>query len=257
MSAKSFLKRIVPSALQPLLLRGYLGVTSLIYKGTKNECPCCNGTFKKFLTFDGYGVKRENARCPKCGSLERHRLLWLFMKNELNITSKKLNLLHIAPEPGIQQLLEPLKNIDYLSADIAHPLAMVKMDITDIKYPDNSFDAIICAHVLNHVNDDAKAMSELYRVMRPTGWIIVQTPVDYNREHTFEDATVKTEADRKKVFGQQDLARIYGKDFLSRLQHAGFKVEVVHYCKQLGAGVAERMGLLQDDELFFCTKLKS
>jgi len=257
MTLKTILKNIVPSALQPSLLKVYLKTTSLLYKGTKHECPCCNGQFTKFLTFDGYGVKRANARCPKCGSLERHRLLWLFMKNELDITNKKLNLLHIAPEPGIQQLLQPLKNIDYLSADIAHPLAMVKMDITDIKYPDNSFDAIICAHVLNHVDDDAKAMSELYRVMRPNGWIIVQTPVDYNREHTFEDATVKTETERKKIFGQQDLARIYGKDFLSRLQHAGFQVEVVRYCEKLGTEVAQRMGLLQDDELFFCTKLKS
>lgn len=254
MSIKSILKNIIPTNLQPALLRAYLKTTSVLYKGTKHECSCCNGKFRKFLTFDGYGTKRENARCPKCGSLERHRLLWLFMKSELNIFNKKISLLHIAPEPGIQQLLQPLKNIDYLSADIASPLAMVKMDITDIQYPDNSFDAIICAHVLNHVDDDKKAMNELYRVLKADGWIIIQTPVDYNREKTFEDSSAKTSAERKKVFGQQDLARLYGKDFIDRLRAANFNVKIVHYGKTLGSEISERMGLMEDDEIFYCTK---
>ncbi len=256
MSIKTVLKKILPNSLQPILLRGFLKITSILFAGTKYECACCNGKFKTFLTFDGYGVKRKNARCPKCGSLERHRLLWLYMKNELAILNKNIKLLHIAPEPGIQKLLQPLNNIDYLSADIVSPLAMVKMDITDIHYPADSFDAIICAHVLNHVNDDIKAMTELYRVLKPDGWIIIQTPVDHNREITFEDPTAKTAVERKKIFGQEDLARIYGKDFIKRLENSGFIVKTEQYCKVIGAEVSERMGLIKDDVLFFCTKFK-
>ena len=254
MSFKSTLAKVVPSSFKPFLLNLYLKVTAQVHKGDQVECPCCKGQFKKFLSFDGYGKKRENARCPKCGSLERHRLLWRYMTDKLGILEKVLKVLHIAPEPGIQDLLQPLKNIDYLSADIVHPLAMVKMDITNIQYPDESFDSIICAHVLNHVDDDEKAMRELHRVLKPGGWAIIQCPVDYNQEQTFEDRSAKTAEERIKVFGQEDLIRIYGKDFIDRLKGANFTVNLDYYAKDLGPEQTARLGLLDEDEIYFCTK---
>jgi len=149
----------------------YIYIT-IRYFGLRFKCPCCDGCFRKFLFF---GAKpRPNARCPRCGSLERHRLLWLYLRNKINFFSDHLKVLDIAPIHFFQKKCKKLKNLDYISADISSPIAMIKMDITDINLHDNQFDCIICYHVLEHILDDEKAMRELFRVLKPGGWAILQ-----------------------------------------------------------------------------------
>ncbi len=187
-SLKSILKKFIPKKYQPQAQRIYFNLRNLWYLGNRFICPCCNGHFRKFLPF---GVKpRANAQCPRCGSLERHRLLWLFLKKKTNFFKDSLKVLDIAPVDFFQQKCKVLPNLDYISADISSQIAMIKMDITNICLPDNQFDCIICYHVLEHIPNDKEAMRELFRVLKPGGGAILQSPVDYNREKTFEDPNI-------------------------------------------------------------------
>ncbi len=147
---------------------------------TRVRCPLCGKTARRFRPFGGGTVVRPNARCPRCDSLERHRLIWLYLRDETDLftpAAEPRRMLHVAPEPVLRERLagEPL--IDYLSADLEPGVADVQMDITAIDFPDDSFDVIYCSHVLEHVPDDALAMRELCRVLRPSGWAILQVPI--------------------------------------------------------------------------------
>jgi SAM-dependent methyltransferase/DNA-directed RNA polymerase subunit RPC12/RpoP len=223
----------------------------LRYRGNRYICPCCGGRFRRFLP---YGVtRRANAECPECGSKERHRLLWLFLKNRTDILTTKLRVLHVAPEEIIRKNLLGMSNLDYLSADLVSPLATVRMDITRIPFDDNSFDAILCSHVLEHVDDDHKAMLELCRVLRSGGWAIIQVPLDKNRGSTFEDPRVVSPSERERLFGQKDHVRVYGRDYKSRLERAGFTVRIEGYARELGDD-ALKFGLDPDEDIYYCTK---
>lgn len=163
-------------------------------------------------------------------------------------------MLHVAPEPVLQQKLSSLDNLDYVSADLESPLAKVKMDITDIGYPDHSFDVILCCHVLEHVMEDRKAMSELLRVLKPGGWAILQSSIDTEREKTFEDPKVISPEDREQLFGQKDHVRIYGCDYPERLEKQGFVVKVVSFVRTFDGKSIEKYGLMEDEEIYRCTK---
>ncbi|MEM7555688.1 MAG: methyltransferase domain-containing protein [Cyanobacteria bacterium P01_A01_bin.84] len=231
-------------------------VQSITYAGNEYTCPCCNSSFRTFLPA---GInQRANAECPKCFSLERHRLLWLYLKNCTNLLSDNLKVLHFAPEFQLYKLINKLPNIDYLTADLSAPRVMVNIDITDIPFDDNSFDVILCNHVLEHIPDDAKAMKELYRVLKPGGWSILQVPLDNNLEETLEDPNIVSEEDRLKFYGQKDHVRQYGLDYKNRLEEAGFKVNVENYIEQLGATVTEKYRLISEDnnseDIYFCSK---
>ncbi len=227
------------------LLRG-----ASFFQFTKFECPICLGRFRRFFP---YGISpRQNALCPQCGSLERHRLLWLYLRNKTNFFSHSLRVLHFAPERVLNKIFGQCQNIDYVSADISSPLAKVKMDITDIAALDNSFDAILCIHVLEHVVEDQKAMRELFRVLKPGGWAILQVPV--LREKTFEDPTVVLPEDRERIFGQKDHVRIYGRDYSERLEKAGFAVRVDSYSRSLGQSQVKKYCLFASEDTYFCTK---
>ena len=222
------------------------------YRGNHVECPCCGGTFR---TFWPSGVNNKpNTLCPKCNSLERHRLLWLYLAAEVDLDSRPLKLLHVAPEPIFASLLSGKVNIDYLSADLESPPAMVRMDLTDIDRPDDTFDAILCSHVLEHIPDDARAMSELYRVLRPGGWAILQHPVDNSRATTYEDFSVTDPAERERHFGQVDHVRVYGRNYADRLRLEGFIVQVVPYPRMLGTERVKRFALQEDEDVYLCTK---
>lgn len=242
--------------MKALIPRGYRSlISSLMYIGKQVTCPCCNGSFRKFLL---YGVKaRENALCPKCESLERHRLLWLYLKNKTNFFTDKLRVLHFAPEYIFQKTFKPMPNLDYISADLLSPLAMVKMDITNISYEDNFFDVILCCHVLEHIIDDHRALTELFRVLKPSGWAILQVPIDLNRDKTFEDANIVTPKERERIFGQKDHVRIYGRDYKQRLEKAGFTVKVDTYVRELTDDMIKKYGLKKDEVIYFCTKMNS
>lgn len=214
------------------------------------HCPCCNGNFPSFIA--GGPNLRPNACCPGCGSLERHRLLCLYLKTRTNFFTEKLKVLHVAPEKILQDIFKGLPNLDYVSADIASPLAMMKMDITDIPLDDDTFDVIICSHVLEHIPDDRKAMRELHRVLKRDGWAILQVPIDLNRAETYEDPTITDPAERQRLFGQDDHVRWYGIDYAQRLTNEGFAVTVDEYAKTLDLNEAQKMGLVATESIYFC-----
>ena len=240
---------LVPERRRAGLKRLWFSLRSPLYAGDSVVCPCCGGSFQTFLT-DGIDAPRRNARCPGCGAWERHRALRLFLERRTNLFRKKLRVLHVAPEYTLQKLLCSLPNLEYISADLSSPLARVKMDVRDIPYDDDYFDVILCNHVLEHVPEDSLAMTELYRVLDPNGWAILQVPI--KRDVTYEDAAVVTSADRERVYGQRDHVRIYGRDYVGRLEEAGFRVETVRYAEELGAAESARYGLMPDEEIFFC-----
>ncbi|MEQ9303309.1 MAG: class I SAM-dependent methyltransferase [Marinoscillum sp.] len=219
----SFLLRKVPRKYLQLVSHHGLRVLSLFYKGNAVECPVCLSTFRKFLP---YGRKsRENALCPNCLSLERHRLIWLYLKDKTDFFTKERKMLHIAPELCFIDRFESLTNLEYITGDIESPLAKVKMDIHEIPFEENSFDVIFCNHVLEHVHDDIKAMKEMRRVLKPGGWAILQVPFFYPlKNETYEDWTITSASDREKAFGQDDHVRMYGSDYGKRLASSGFKV---------------------------------
>ncbi|MDW3194023.1 MAG: class I SAM-dependent methyltransferase [Cytophagales bacterium] len=225
------LKKIPRKYLQ-LFSHFVLRIMSLFYRGNQVECPICESQFRKFLPYGR--VSRENALCPSCLALERHRLLWLFLKRNTEFFEAPLKMLHIAPELCYIDRFESLDNLDYITADIESPLAKVKMDIHEIPFEANSFDVIFCNHVLEHVRDDHLAMTEMLRVLRPGGWAILQIPIFHPlREATYEDPTITDPQEREKAFGQDDHVRMYGKDYPERIGKAGFEVSEVDLLKQL------------------------
>ena len=245
---KQVLKALVPRPLKKKLLL-------LKYGGNNYECPCCCSTFSSLWPSGVPGMSlRPNTLCPQCNSLERHRLLWLYMKANPQLLSGKKRVLHIAPEPIFTRLLKSFTGVDYLSADLDPSLAMVGMDLTDIAYPDASFDVILCYHVLEHIPDDRQAMRELHRVLKPDGWAILQSPLETGREKTYEDFTIVTPEAREQAFKQRDHVRIYGRDYESRLVQAGFIVRKDNFASDMKLEVVARYGIDREEDIYFCTK---
>ena len=234
---KKLFKIILNTIPRPLLIRAsYLvrPILALILKGNTFTDPIDGKSFKSFLPY-GYGKQRNNVLSPSTLSLERHRLLWLYLKNETNFFSAPIKILHFAPEQAFYKRFKKLKNLNYVTTDLNSPLADVKADICNLPFKDNEFDMILCNHVLEHIPDDTKAMHELYRVMKVGGMGVFQIPQDLNRESTFEDNTITDKNERAKLFGQYDHVRVYGRDFFDKLRSIGFKVEEVDYTATLSA----------------------
>lgn len=251
---KTIAKSLLPEKLHGGVQSCYFRLRSFLYYGNNVECPCCGGHFRKFLSF---GITaRPNAQCPRCGLLERHRLFWLYLREKTDFFDAPMRLLDVAPTRLFQKLCRKLPNINYLSVDIDSPLAMQKADITDLSFEDDLFDCIICYHVLEHVSDDFKAMKELYRVLKPTGWAIIQSPIDYSKEKTYEDSTITSPSDRERAFGQSDHLRIYGRDYADRLKSAGFSVKEDDFVKQFSQEQILKFGLDRDEIIYLCTESK-
>ncbi len=227
----------------------------LLYVGRGRECPVCGCRRRKFLPY-GYVTSRENALCPRCLALERHRLIWLWLEQQTDVTTNPKPLLHIAPEVALMRKFEKIyANAEgmYVTADLESPLAKMHFDVQQIPLPDESFDIIICNHLLEHVESDRKALDELYRIMRHGGWGIIISPTDESRATTFEDESITDEAERTRIFGQYDHRRIYGRDYAERLRSAGFEVEVIDYATQLSAEERTRYAL-SDEKLYIVRK---
>ena len=207
-------------------------LVKILMYGNKYTDPIDGSTFRAFLPY-GYNKIRNNVLSPSTYSLERHRLLWLYLKNETSFFKAKLKVLHFAPESALMNQFKKLKNLSYDTIDLNSPIADIKGDICDLPFLDNSYDFILCNHVLEHIIDDNKAMKELYRVLKKNGIGIFQVPMDYNRDTTFEDFSVTNKKERNKLFGQYDHVRIYGLDFFDRLQKVGFNVESCEYTSKL------------------------
>ncbi len=207
-------------------------ILGLFYIGRGKECPICGVRRRRFLPYGYYATLRENALCPSCLSLERHRLLWLYLSRETNLLSERPTLLHIAPEVCI---MRPLRKIykgvrsNYKTADLESPLADLHFDVQQIPLPDNSFDVILCNHIMEHIPDDKLAMRELHRVLKTGGWGVILSPVKRDRAKTYEDDSITDPEERSRIFGQYDHRRIYGRDYIDRLIESGFKVEAIDY----------------------------
>jgi len=210
-------------------------------------CPCCD-TESAFLPF---GVKpRQNARCPHCGALERHRLLWLFLHSRHQLLSAGMRLLHVAPEPILRRLFEATPGVHYISADL-DAASGVRLDITRLPFAPGTLDGVVCNHVLEHVPEDRAALRELRRALRPTGWAILQSPLDGRREETYEDPSVTDPGERERLFDQFDHVRIYGRDYATRLRAAGFHVDVVTFAETLQPDDVTRCGL-RSENIYLC-----
>lgn len=225
----------------------------LFQQGNEVECPVCDSQYRKFLPYGRKG--RDNALCPNCLALERHRLMYLYLKRKTNFFKDPLQVLHVAPEYCFIDRFEKMKNLDYITADIESPLAKVKMDIHAIPFADNTFDVAFCNHVMEHVDDYVKATSELYRVLKPGGWAIIQSPQDLNRATTYEDATITDPREREKHFWQNDHLRLFGRDYANELAKGGFAVTEDRFVMDdLTKEEVKRYALPANELIYFCRK---
>lgn len=228
-------------------------ILALFLKGNNYTDPIDGKSFRSFLPY-GYGKQRHNVLSPSTLSLERHRLLWLYLKNETTFFSDKLKVLHFAPEQAFYKRFRKLKNLDYVTTDLNSPLADVKADICNLPFKDAEFDVILCNHVLEHIPDDTKAMQELYRVLKPGGFGIFQIPQDLNREISFEDDSITDKIERARIFGQYDHVRIYGRDYFDKLRRVGFKVSEVDYTAILSEEDITKYCLAKGEIIPVCNK---
>ena len=257
---KHLIKLILNLIPRPVLQRvaGWIvPVVGLLYLGKGKQCPLCGCQRRKFLPY-GYVTSRENALCPNCLSLERHRLLWLWLVRESDIGRGAMALpkmLHIAPEVALMRKFKKMYASTpdrYVTADLESPLADMHFDVQQIPLEAESFDAVICNHIMEHVEDDGKALRELYRIMRRGGWGVILSPVELEREKTFEDDTITDPAERTRIFGQYDHRRIYGRDYAERLREAGFEVYDIDYKNELSKAEQELYALPADHLYIVC-----
>lgn len=228
-------------------------ILAFFYRGKKYKDPIDGKTYRKFLPY-GYARQRPNVLAPGTLSLERHRLLWLYLTHETDFFSKKIKALHFAPEQAFYKRFKKLPNLDYTTTDLHSPLADVKADICDLPFEDNSFDFILCNHVLEHIPDDKRAMRELYRVLKPGGTGIFQIPQDLSREKSFEDNSITDAKERTRVFGQYDHVRVYGRDYFDTLRSVGFKVEEIDYTSRFSEKEIDYYRLSPGEILPVCRK---
>ncbi|MDT0691049.1 class I SAM-dependent methyltransferase [Salegentibacter sp. F188] len=241
---------------RPLLIRfSYLIRPALrtALRGNRYTDPIDGRSFAKFLPY-GYGKQRENVLSPSTLSLERHRLLWLYLERKTSFFTEDLKVLHFAPEQAFYSRFRNLANIDYITTDLNSPLADVKADINNLPFEDNAYDFILCNHVLEHIPDDTKAMKELYRVLKPGGTAILQIPQDLSRKTTFEDDSITDRKERARIFGQYDHVRIYGRDYFDKLRNIGFKVEEVDMTSELSPSEIDKYRLVKGEIIPVCHK---
>ncbi|UBZ15400.1 methyltransferase domain-containing protein [Flagellimonas marinaquae] len=229
-----------------------------IFKGNIVQCSICNSEYREFAPFGN--TKRKNSKCHNCGSLERHRLIWKYIQDKKLIT-KPVRLLHFAPEKVFYDIFSESHDIAYFPCDL-HPKVydykgktiINKVYIAQIPYETDSFDFILCNHVLEHIPNDALAMSELYRVMKPNGLGIFQVPIDYNLEKTYEDFSITSPKARLKAFGRRDHVRWYGKDYKLRLADAGFEVIEDDYISSFTKEEQFKYGFDCTEKIYLCRK---
>jgi SAM-dependent methyltransferase len=276
---KKLFKLILNTIPRPFLIRlSYVArpIIAFTLKGTKFTDPIDGKSFKSMLPY-GYETQRNNVLSPSTLSLERHRLLWLYLNEETDFfkselvsdssftntkriklrdaeTNSALKVLHFAPEQAFYKLFRNQKNLDYTTTDLFSPLADVKADICNLPFEDNQYDVILCNHVLEHIPDDTKAMQELYRVLKPGGMAILQIPQDLSRATTFADDTITDQKERAKIFGQYDHVRIYGRDYFDKLRSIGFTVVEEDYTNKIAPELVEKYCLAKGEIIPVCFK---
>ena len=277
---KKIFKIILNTIPRPILIRLSIVVRPILaflLKGNKFTDPIDGKSFRMFLPY-GYGNQRNNVLSPSTLSLERHRLLWLYLQNETDFfqseldsdspvtqnkriklrkdaeTSSALKVLHFAPEQEFYKRFKKQTNIEYTTTDLLSPLADVKADICNLPFEDNTYDILFCNHVLEHIPDDTKAMQELYRVLKPGGMGIFQIPQDLSRATTFSDNTIIDQKERAKIFGQYDHVRVYGRDYFDKLRSIGFNVIEEDYTNKISSELVEKYCLAKGEIIPICFK---
>ncbi len=236
---------------RPVLIRLSLALRPFLYlwfKGKAYTDPIDKLSYRKFLPY-GYGTPRPGALAPGTLSLERHRQMWLYLERETSFFTAPLKVLHMAPEQAFFKRFKRMKNLRYVSADLYSPIVEVKADLLDLPFEDESFDVVLCNHVLEHIVEDTKAMQELYRVLKPGGWGILQVPLKINQKDTYEDFSITDPKERQTHFGQYDHVRWYGMDYFTRLESVGFEVQALSYSKNFSKEEQKRFGLNETEIL--------
>ncbi|MCP1995430.1 class I SAM-dependent methyltransferase [Flavobacterium sp. HSC-61S13] len=253
---KSIFKSILNTIPRPILIRlSYVvrPILALYLKGDRYTDPIDGKSFRTFLPY-GYATQRQNVLSPSTLSLERHRLLWLYLNRETDFFTAPKKVLHFAPEQAFYKRFRKQANLEYITTDLESPLADVKADICNLPFESDAFDVILCNHVLEHIPDDTQAMKELFRVLKPGGMGIFQIPQDLNRAVTFEDNSITDRQERARVFGQYDHVRIYGRDYFNKLRSIGFVVNEVDYTALLSNDEIERYCLAPGEIIPVCFK---
>lgn len=264
---KRIIQQFIPYSLGVKLRGAWQKILGFYYSGDSYYCPLCRFSFRKMLpagiknpVFRNYriigGGYRRNALCPRCYSTDRDRLVFSYIQNIANLFHPAFSVLHIAPEGALRAFFMNQTNVGYRTgfkdADAYkgyyYQQNLQAIDITDIPFASDSFDLIICNHVLEHVPEDIKAMKELCRVMKPGGHGIMQVPIAADLPKTYENPMIQTDKGRLKEYGQHDHVRIYGNDYADKLRNAGFEVEVVdlyitdpEWFKKLAVNPAEKL----------------
>lgn len=250
---KRFYKQLFPEKFRNQLRTSVQQMLAPLYYGSTYACNCCDKSFRKFLS-KGY-ENRQHAQCPNCGSLERTRLLLFYLEKETSIFSENQSVLHIAPESTLFNIFSKL-NIEYIDGDINPDYARHVIDLTNIPFDDNYFDLIICSHVLGHIPDEAKAVREMKRVLKPGGQALVLTLLDLSSLKTIEESQYVTPQQKLAAYGEPDLCRLHGMDMADRLGASGLKVEAIDYRKFFNTKTVERyrLGDGRREFIFRCVK---
>lgn len=235
---------LLPKRFQPI-------GAGIYWFGLRYQCSICGWRLRDFRPVACDPDSKD--MCVVCGALARHRFIWLYLKNKTNLYSTPLNVLHFAAEHCFSKRLSRLANINYTTADVAEGYMEV-LNLMDIQKPDATYDVVLCIHVLEHVEDDARAMSEIFRIMKPGGWAILNPHMDLSLEKTLEDPTVTSPEERRRLFNQEDHYRVYGRDLKVRLAKAGFEVHIVPYMDELPIELQKKYSLLTPGVIVLCKK---
>lgn len=241
-------KAVIPSRYRFAARQAFLRVSAITNAGSRVQCPCCGKHMRKFVRFHGV-----NDQCPGCGSLMRQRAIQLYLRDVLRVPERGDDVLHVGPGPALVHWFTSLEGLRYVTLDLDSPLAMVRADATDLPFEDESYDLLVCLHVLEHIEDDGAAIREFFRVLAPGGRAVIQVPPS-DLDETYEDPGLTTPEERERAFGQWDHVRICGRDYGDRLRKAGFDVGEVDYVEWLEQPQRTTYGLRTGEPFYLCTK---
>lgn len=231
----------------------FLGLRALLFVGSKYVCPCCGWKLRAF-TAGGVSLKqRELSYCPRCNSKARHRRIWLFLEERTNLFSAQLRLLEVGPKFSFARRFLKMTNLNYVAGNLQkHPNTNLRLDVTSLPLFSDSFDALICVHVLEEVINDQLAMDEMYRVLKPGGWAVISVPTNMDAR-TYEDWSIVQPDERQRAFGEPAHVRVYGYDLKDRLRSSGFEVKV-DLSSDMPIEKRSKYGLRNDENIFYCRK---
>lgn len=254
MAVKRRLVDFVKDPRRTWIWRPMFAVRGVVYRGNRYACPCCGGSFRSFSDAHGILSRTTTGYCPRCNAKARHRRIWLYLEGHTDLLTRRMRVLEIGPWWAFARRLQAMDTITYAGLDIdpKGPHVTHVGDATDMPFDDQSFDGILCVHILEHVVDDHAVIREMFRVLRPGGWALVNVPIDLDNP-TDEDPTITDPADRKRRYGEATHVRLYGLDLRERLEEAGFDVEV-DYAADIPPSDRERYGLRDYENIFMCTR---